>query len=637
MRKSVALTISILGALWAVGALTLNRLGIWESLWTIPRAFVGQGLTWVFVAAAFAYAAYRAVYHIYDARAVWWPTFWLSLIFSAALTLGEALLFDFAGQFAGTIRSPARVLASIYVFIGFFWLFYLLIGTAFAWTHQRSQITESLRDSTTSEQSLRFSTIFERKPWLVYLFAFLGLIISYGFWWVMMFPAVLSPDSNMQINQALGLTSPTNHHPFMHTLMIAGVLRPLTSITTVFNATAAFTLIQLIVASAVTVFVLWRLRAWGFSPVARGGVYLWFLLYPVYGIYAVTIWKDIPFGYAFLLYLVLIVDLLRAPDRMFAQKWWWVLFVLASMGTTVLRRNGVFAAVAGAIILIILLRRYRWKVVIATLAPILLMISIDFGVQSYFDVAPGPTREALAVPLQQIARAAHERGGEFTDEQRSFTEELFPDLTVAELGELYEWSEPLTVTRRASPEFLDTRRTELVSGWLDIGLSFPREYVTSFLAGSVGWWYPDNTRWVVWTGISQFMAIEGMETPSGAFVSAEPGTPWEAGVRALVVNPRPIPVWGQAWSIGLWIWMAATTLVGGAVRGRKPIVAGLIAPIGILWLTTVAAPAYSEFRLLYGLVLAVPVLLLLAFANWKEPDYSQAGNISVDEVVTQLV
>jgi len=613
----------ILGSFISAIALAFDR-HTFEGFRTLPAAFSpGNQLLWIFIIAAFAFMGHRTLLALGEEPLAIRPTLWCTVLFSLALTVGGAI-DSTTGSLAALASTWQRLLASIFVFVGYAYILAMLCAGIFVWNARRMQGKSSLGLGAAPPRGpiSRLENQLISAPRKVALVGFLVLLGVYVTYWAVFFPGVVTRDSEVQIQQILGELAPNNHHPFMHTLLIASIFRSVLAISGNVNwAVGAFTLVQVFFISALIIFVLWRARVWGVPASGLLAAYALFLFYPVAGIYAVTVWKDIPFAYAMMLWLVLVVDLVRSHGRLLRSWRWIVPFGLASMGVEMMRSVGPFIVISGVITLIILFRRNLLRIVLVTLIPFSISFFGTGVVHDLFGVSPGQSREALSIPLQQIARAARYNGENFTPEQQEFVRSVFPDFTVAEIGERYSWfiSDPVK-NFADSRGFIDPNMGDFLRGWLDIGINNPASYVTSFVSGGSGYWFP-QFHWVTQAQVrgEDVGGVTGLVTRSNILENFSPEV---RAFEGFLLNPQSIPGYSVFWLIGFWVWLAVIGIVAMLQRGRQRLAIAVGVPLGVLWLTSLASPVFSEFRYMYGLVVMVPVVLLLGLSrmNDDEPD-----------------
>jgi hypothetical protein len=344
-----------------------------------------------------------------------------------------------------------------------------------------------------------------------------------------------------------------------------------------------------------------------------------FALFPVHSVYAVTIWKDTAFAYAFLVFAVLLVDVARSRAQVARRGWWIATFAIASFMVCATRNNGPFVVLAVAIVLVVTLRAQWRRIIPVALGPAVVALVATSGVSAALDAQQTSLAEALSIPLQQIARAAVDHGADFTDSQRAFVDHVWA-LSPHDLAALYTWQISDPVKAQVASDALSGDLAGFTRGWASIGASFPDSYLQQFLAGGVGYWYPGTDYWVVLTQIDAGTpGIAERNRGAPGFSATPPHSTLANALTVLAFTPRTIPVLGMGWSVGFGAWLAVLALVVMTLRRQRGTLLLSVA-CGVLWLTCVASPVYAEYRYLYGVVLALPVLLGLAFARMPDPD-----------------
>lgn len=135
----------------------------------------------------------------------------------ASVILGILFAFFYLAAEHGSLTGALenRLFQMIYLLMtgaGLFFLFYRGCRLLLLYLERRSLRISSIPVSTDSpEPALSLQTK---------LFLFLLLIACWLPWFLYDFPGVMTPDSLSQYSQAMGLTGYSNHHPFVHTLLI---------------------------------------------------------------------------------------------------------------------------------------------------------------------------------------------------------------------------------------------------------------------------------------------------------------------------------------------------------------------------------------------------------------------------------
>lgn len=206
------------------------------------------------------------------------------------------------------------------------------------------------------------------------LFLFLLLLACWLPWFLYHFPGVMTPDSLSQYSQAMGMTGYSNHHPFVHTLLI----RLFTSLGNalfhnVYAGIACYTVFQMTAMALIIVTcirVLIRCRA---GKTLCFVFLLFYALVPYNGIFAVTMWKDILFSGILLLFVLCIYQFLplyREGKPLYTKPLLFLSFLLWGILVCLMRSNGLYVTAAAAPFLLAAFRK-QWKLLLPSLLLIL--------------------------------------------------------------------------------------------------------------------------------------------------------------------------------------------------------------------------------------------------------------------------
>ncbi|WP_456283629.1 DUF6020 family protein [Microbacterium sp. JZ101] len=451
-------------------------------------------------------------------------------------------------------------------------------------------------------------------------------------WW----PGLIFFDTYRSLSYARGLGPWESYEPVGHSLLIAawnGVWQLLGLSDSAALAFAA--VLQMLSTSAVFAVLLWRIAAWGVGPRMWWALWAWIALLPVLSLSSITVVKDIPFMSAFVLFLIGIVEVSRAVRRGDRARWPWVLLLTAGIATMVLRNNGVHVVLLGVALLIIPFRR-QWKRVGAVLAACVVAYGLYAGpLSAALDVQPGPKTEAWSVPLQQIARIAHDHHATMSDEDRAFVDDVFTWWSVDDVGDHYipGFADPIKLDARAAWEERTTG--EFVSGWLRLVAEYPGSAITATLANTVGYWAPgapsyDGVVHESWNDIRGIV----LDIPYQITGDREQGEPL-TGIRALIERHGlldegylAIPVIGMTLSPGFvtWIWILALVVLW---RKRAGLEAAFALPAAALMATFLAGPVSGGMRYALGFFATAPLAVAVALVA-RRRNRSEASSPSAE-------
>lgn len=202
---------------------------------------------------------------------------------------------------------------------------------------------------------------------LTWLLLFFIMTICWSVWFLAFYPGAMSPDSIGQWSTAIGLYPLDDAHPVLSTLWVK-------LFATLVPHPAFYVVCQVgLLAAAYAAILAW----WNKNGIPQGvctGLALLFGLLPNLGIYAVTMWKDVPFLMA-LLWLAFLFARAATKKRL---GWGFVAEAAIALSMVALfRHNGfIIALVCGATLLVLAFRRRLVLLAAAALAGLVLSLSL---------------------------------------------------------------------------------------------------------------------------------------------------------------------------------------------------------------------------------------------------------------------
>ena len=190
---------------------------------------------------------------------------------------------------------------------------------------------------------------------------------------------MLSYDSFDQLNQ-IATNQFNNWHPFLHTFIEKMCMK-------IWNTPASVGVFQILFFS-----ILWttickynRNKNTKKEFIFQIVVTLFIVLNPLNSFYSITLWKDVLFGYMFLLFCFLLEILI---DRKYEVSSKFIIllgFVIAIISK--LRHNGLYALIIFLIILIgIFLVKRNWKFCILIVTSFILSMTLFYGLEAVYHV-----------------------------------------------------------------------------------------------------------------------------------------------------------------------------------------------------------------------------------------------------------
>lgn len=455
------------------------------------------------------------------------------------------------------------------------------------------------------------------------------------------FPGVMTIDSMNQFAQVIGVYAPSNHHPWMHTLVMrlfynAGMF--FTGDRTL--AVAFYTVFQMVFMAACIAYLINTLLKIGLNKWALLLVVAFYALVPYNALYAVTVWKDSMFAGGVLLYVCTLLRLLlwirpvlksekgkqnglsdtkakstkADPLQMnVGQVLDLIMLVLSGLGMSLFRTNGWYAFLVSIPFVIVFLRSY-WKVILSLQVLVVVVVLLIKGpVMDARQVIQPDLVESLSIPVQQISRVIVQEKP-LTKEQEGFLNQILDTSKIAELYNPYVSDGFKRLTRAGNQAYLEEHFGEFLKVYIQIGLKYPADYLVAFRDQSIGYWFP---------------------TQEGIIAGDEGVIPNEFGVEnrpvlkgSLVIKINEIalklkdmlPGYGILWSMGALFWLILLAAGMIIVRGDRRLLLLYIPCIAILLTLVVATPVAKEFRYAYAYVYCIPLYLLLPFMKQRKGD-----------------
>ena len=227
------------------------------------------------------------------------------------------------------------------------------------------------------------------------------------------YPGNLSPDSMDQMRQLINNVY-SNHHPFWHTLTIKALVtigyRVFSDINAAVAVFSCFSVVIMATVFAISIKTVAELSAprWMIALLV-----LFYAFMPYHIMYSITMWKDIFYGGAILLF---VVSFFRCITCMHGTKLNYVCFVVASVGVCLYRSNGFFVFVLSTLFFIMLWKGGNKKILFGMLSVIICCFILKHPVLNALNVPQPDLVESLSIPVQQIARDVVEND-DFTEEQ----------------------------------------------------------------------------------------------------------------------------------------------------------------------------------------------------------------------------
>ncbi|UOQ94437.1 DUF6020 family protein [Halobacillus shinanisalinarum] len=336
------------------------------------------------------YKRRRNEYHVFIKKpiiAIFVAVFSFLLFFSLKNT--NQYLDAYPWLFKAFVYSMSYLL----IFIGVTWLLYLLVHTSL-----QVKIREVSR-------------------WRILLYA-IPAILVWSVYLVAYFPGTMTPDSFSHWEQIHTLDF-SNWHPVIYTWYILGL-------TSLWKSPAIVAFSQIVVIAIISGYMVYSLEKRGIPHKWLWPGMILFALFPLNGIFAIAMWKDIFFSAFIFLFTIIVYNIVSTKGRWLSSNGHLIIFSLTVLGVSFMRSNGLPIFIVMAILMMIAYRKYLKRLIITVGIVGIVYFVVTGPFYNYMEVSPTSPNEALGIPTQQIARVIVEDGGDLTEEQRTYLNKILP-------------------------------------------------------------------------------------------------------------------------------------------------------------------------------------------------------------------
>ena len=508
----------------------------------------------------------------------------LAIVFASFEIVGNSI--DTYLNLDGILANNIAITKSIIKWIGYAIIIFGVIGNIFNVLEKKDFIKGKTKWFTNNKRTFFI-------VWAIIFIAWIPYFLNY-------FPGVVSVDSMSQIMQSLDMKTLSNHHPVLHTFII-GIVMSIGKLFGNYNiGVAIYSILQMLITSCCFSFAIYYMAKRNVDIRFRILTLIFYAFYPVNGIYSITMWKDIPFAVAMLIFTIMMTEIAINREHFLKSKLKNVLLIISILLVILFRNNGIYV-ILGTIpfMFIFALKNYKKLIVITCIVLATYMIWKG-PVFAIFGIDEGSIREALSIPLQQFARMA--KNEDLTDEERW---RIYKYLPTDDLPTLYYPKISDQVKNHFDNEAFENDKIGFIKLWVKLCLKYPRSAVEAFLCNSYGYWYPESIHWVVNREVylSDQEKEQALDLKNTPIVELESLEKFDS-----MIDRRDLPLNSMLYSIGFTFWVVATCFMYAIYKKKYRLILIYI-PIIILWGTCLASPVFGEFRYIYAMFTCLPILI----------------------------
>ena len=399
----------------------------------------------------------------------------LSILFSSTIVLDKLLVFNenIFGDFT-QIYFQKITLIDIITFIAITITTYIVISIV-------EFIVDRINNKVYAKKN-KVNIYFFFIIFLIILICWLPYILTF-------FPGGIYSDTRESISQALGYSKLKNHHPILYTLLLRIFIIIGLKISSLQLGIELFTIFQVFAMAATCAYFVYWLYKNNVSKKYITIVTLFFSLFRLIPLYAISIWKDTPFCIALFLYIIYIAEIINKDAKNLEKLGGIIKYIILIFFVAFLRNNGLYIVIFTTLIIAITYRKRLLKglkeFIIITITQIILCGIIQGPVYNYKKINTG-FAENLGILLQQVCYVVVEEGN-ITDEQLQFINNICDTKIIKQI---YNPCIVDTVkfNKNFNHTYLAEHKSEFIKVWFEIFIQNPKSYIKAYLLNTVGFW-----------------------------------------------------------------------------------------------------------------------------------------------------
>ncbi len=307
---------------------------------------------------------------------------------------------------------------------------------------------------------------------------------------IIRFPAGVGYDAAGQIHSFLTNTIDNSHHPPASSALMGMLVR----IGEYLFSGAEWgyflcALVQSLTGALIFTYSIAVLDKFGLPGALRTCLVCLYAFSPTYYLWITNVIKDVFYAEAVLFFTVCLTDLLFFGKTVRKETGIFVSGILLS----VLRNNGIFiiAACIGCLILEMFLKEKNRRLLLILVAAAVVYVGYSWLLLPALNIRKGSAKEALSIPLQQVARYVTRYSAELSDEEKTLVSKF---MDADKIPETYEpaLSDPIKglfqVKINAIPKFIS-------DVWLPFLFRHPITFLDATAANIYGFFYPNAVHW----------------------------------------------------------------------------------------------------------------------------------------------
>lgn len=442
-------------------------------------------------------------------------------------------------------------------------------------------------------------------------FIILAIILLFWMPYILtFFPGGIFSDTQTSIKQCLRIISYDNVNPLAYTLLIKICL----VIGDFFNSAQIgmniFGIMQILIMASILAYSVYWLYKKNVSIVVLVFITMFFSLFKLFPMYALSIWKDTPFCLALYAYVILIGEIVYKKGKNLNSIKINILYSLLFIAISFLRNNGFYVVLATTICILIAYRKNKiLKFLIFSIITSIVVVMIKGPLFTLIGINKTTNGGGWnAIKISQIFYT-EVMGGDINPEQEELINKM---CNIEKLKEVYSpfLLDATTVTPEFNNMFISEHKSEIDKLWIDLLLKNPDLYIKGYLLNTLGYWdvnrvfvdaYISDFTWPGTDEIIDFHQMDIIEKVTGKSIKDD--------IKLT-----------RLYSSGIFLFMMLASMAC-TIKTKKYKNILMYLPALFTWGTIIlAAPIAFSMRYVYILVLMVPYNFIIPFLKTSEGD-----------------
>ncbi|MBQ7919511.1 MAG: hypothetical protein IJ324_06195 [Lachnospiraceae bacterium] len=441
-------------------------------------------------------------------------------------------------------------------------------------------------------------------PRLLFVKYWVGIFVCYIPVFLAYWPVNFVYDAKYQLSEVVN-NAYKIHHPLLHTWLMGATYNLGAELfDSVSVGISFYTIIQMLICSAAFAYSMWYLYQKNIPKVFRVIVFLFYAVFPMNSLFAISATKDVLFAAFFLIFFITLLRVCEEQEKL--QVPLMILMVLSGVLMAHFRKNAVYAMIIAIPFLIVATKEKMRKIVV--LVTLLAVVLISNVLQnSLIDVLHATNdegiREALSIPYQQLARVAcYRKDGldpAIYEEMLIYWDEGFEEVYNPYLSDPIKGTVDIAV--------VESNFVNFVKFWVKTGLKYPGEYLESFLTNTIGYWYMGDVAHAMCTGdgIAVYHSLIG----SGEEIEKQnlcPVVSWAYDPLFFYGEYKETPILAWLFRSSTYFWMLMVYVL--YTLYKKEYKRLMVPVISILYYLSCFVGPMVALRYVYAVVVTMPIM-----------------------------